>query len=53
MTTEGVDYCMLVNERVWSRSPVVLLRLELDLGSVLESELGQEWRYGGLKVCIG
>ena len=28
------------------------LRLEVDLGSVLESELGQEWRYGALKACI-
>ena len=24
---------------------------EVDLGSVLESELGQKWRYGALKVC--
>ena len=23
------------------------------LGSVLESELGQKWRYGALKACIG
>ena len=22
------------------------------LGSVLESELGQNWRYGALKACI-
>ena len=53
MTTESADYCMLVNEWAWSRSRVWLLRLEVDLGSVLESELGQEWRYGALKACIG
>ena len=41
MTTES-DYCMLVNEGAWSRSRVCLLRLEVDLGSVLESELGQK-----------
>jgi len=41
MTTEGADYCMLVNEWAWSRSRVCLLGLEVDLGSVLESELGQ------------
>ena len=29
------------------------LRLEMDLGSVLESELGQNWRYGVLKAFIG
>ena len=34
-------------------SRVCLLRLEVDLGSVLESELGQKWRYGALKACIG
>ena len=28
-----------------------MLRLEVDLGSVLESELGQEWRYGALNAC--
>ena len=27
--------------------------LEVDLGSVLESELGQKWRSGALKACIG
>ena len=53
MTTESADYCMLVNERAWSRSRVCLLRLEVDFGSVLESEHGQEWRYGALKACIG
>ena len=26
-----------------------LIRLEVDMGSVLESELGQKWRYGVLK----
>ena len=53
MTTESVDYCMLVNEWAWSKSQVCLLKLEVDLGSVLESELGQEWRYSALKACIG
>ena len=52
-TTESADYCMLVNEWVWLRSRVCLLRLEVDFGSVLESELGQKWRYGTLKACIG
>ena len=52
MQTESADYCMLVNEWVWSRSRVCLLRLEVDLGSVLEPELGQKWRYGTLKACI-
>ena len=27
-----------------------LTRLEVDMGSVLESELGQKWRYGVLKA---
>ena len=53
MTTESADYCLLVNELAWSRSQVYLLRLEVDLGSVLESELAQKWRYGALKACIG
>ena len=53
MTTESADYCMLINEWAWLRSQVCLLRLEVDLGSGFESELGQKWRYGGLKACIG
>ena len=53
MLTESADYCMLVNEWTWSRSRVCLFRLEVDLGSCLESELGQKWRYGALKACIG
>ena len=40
MATDSADNCMLINEGVWSRSRVCLLRLEVDLGSVLESELG-------------
>ena len=44
LTTESADYCMLVNEWVWLRSRVCLLRLEVDLD--LE-------RYGALKACIG
>ena len=50
---ESADQCMLVNEWAWLTSRVCLLRLEVDLGSVLESELGQKWRYGALKACIG
>ena len=53
MTTESTGFCMLVNEWAWSRSRIYLLRLEVDLGSVLESELGQKWRYGVLKAFIG
>ena len=49
-TTGSADYCMLVNEWVWLKSRVCLLRLEVDLGSVLESELGQKWIYGVLKA---
>ena len=44
MTADRADHCMLVNKWGWSRSRVRLLSLEVDLGSVLESELGQ--RYG-------
>ena len=40
MATYSADYYMLVNEWVWSRSRDCLLRLEVDMGSVLESELG-------------
>ena len=29
------------------------LRPEVDMGAVLESELGQKWRYGALKACVG
>ena len=50
MTTESAGYFMPVNEWVWSRSRICLLRLEDDLGSVLESELGQKWRYRALKA---
>jgi len=44
---------MLVNEWAWSGSRVCLLRLEVDLGSVLESELVQKWRYRALNAYIG
>ena len=47
MTTDS-DYGMLVNEWAWSKSQVWLLRLEADMGSVLESELGQN----GDMVCF-
>ena len=50
---ESADYCMLVNEWAWLTSRVCLLRLEVELASVLESKLGQKWRYGALKACIG
>ena len=36
---ESADHCMLVNEWAWLRSRVCLLRLEVELGSALESEL--------------
>ena len=44
MATYSADYYMLVNEWVWSKSRDCLLRPEVDMGSVLESELGQKWR---------
>ena len=44
MATNSADYYMLVNDWVWSESRDCLLRLEVDMGSVLESELGQKWR---------
>ena len=53
MATESADYCMLVNEWAWSRLRVCLLKVEVDLGAVLESELVQKWRYSALKACIG
>ena len=42
---ENAGYCMLVNEWAWLRSWVCLSRLRVHLGSVLESELIQKWRY--------
>ena len=42
MTTDSTDYCMLVNECVWPKSQVCSLRLEVAMGSVFESELGQK-----------
>ena len=38
MTINSADYFMLLNEWGLSRSRVCLLRLEVDLGSVLEAE---------------
>ena len=52
MTTNSADYCMLVNEWAWSKSRVCLLKLEMDAGSVLESELGQKRKCGELKAYI-
>ena len=51
MANNIADYYMLVNEWVWSKSQDCLLRSEVDMGAVLESELGQKWRYGALKAC--
>ena len=53
LPTESADYCMIVNEWAWLRSQLCLLRLKVDLGSVLKSELGRKWRYGALKACLG
>ena len=50
---KNADYCNLVNEWAWLTSQVCLLRLEVELASVSESKIGQKWRYGVLKVCIG
>ena len=44
MVINSADYYMLVNECAWSKSRVCLLRPEVDMGLVLESELGQKWR---------
>ena len=44
MATDSAEYCMLVNEWVWSKSRDCLVRPEVDMGVVLESELGQKWR---------
>ena len=46
------DHFMLINGWVWLRSRVCLLTLVMDLGLVLEEELGQKWRYGTLKACL-
>ena len=48
----GREDC-LSSEGVLLRSRVCLLRLEVDLGSVLESEREQKWRYSALKTCVG
>ena len=44
IATDSADYNVLVNEWVWSKSRDSLLRPEVDMGAVLESELGQKWR---------
>ena len=44
MATDSADYDMLVNEWVGSKSRDCLLRPEVDMGAVLESELGQKGR---------
>ena len=53
MATDNADYYVLVNEWVWLKSRDCLLRPEVDMGAVLESELGEKWRYGALKACVG
>ena len=45
MATNSADYYMLVNEWVWSKSRDCLLGLEVDMGSVLESETEMEIRW--------
>ena len=42
--TYSADYYMLVNGWVWSNSRDCFLRPEVDMGSALESELGQKWK---------
>ena len=44
MATDSADHYMLVNEWVWSKPQDCLLRTEVDMGVVLESELEQKWR---------
>ena len=44
MATNSADYYVLINEWAWSKSRDCLSRLEVDMDSVLESELGQKWR---------
>ena len=53
VATDSAEYYMLVNEWVWSKSRDCLLRPAVDMGAVLESELGQKWRGGALKACVG
>ena len=53
MTTESAEYHMLVNEWAWLRSQVCLLRLEVELCAVLESELGQKWEIRCIKDMYG
>ena len=43
---------MLVKECMGVVKVTSPLRLEVDMGSVLESELAQKWRYGALEACI-
>ena len=52
MTTESADYCMIVNEWLWLRQRVCFLRLKVNMASVLQSELGQKWKYGALEAFI-
>ena len=53
MATDSADYYMFVNEWVCSKSQDCLLMPKVDMGAVLESELGQKWQYGELKTCVG
>ena len=53
LTTESAYYCMLIDKWVWLSSGVCLLRLEMNVGSLLKSELEQKWRHGTLKAYLG
>ena len=53
MATDSGDYYMLVNEWVWSKSPDCLLWPEVGHGCSFGPELGEKWRYGSLKACVG
>ena len=39
MTTDSADYCIPIDEWVWSKSRVCLLVLEVDIGSVWSQSL--------------
>ena len=41
---------MLVNDWAWLKSRVSLVMLKVHLGSGLEPELRQKWKYGALKA---
>ena len=49
MTTKRADYYMLVIESVWLRSWVCLLMLDVDLSSILETEM-EIWCTKGMRM---